>query len=169
MGPAKSHRFVTHPRKEPLVKNIRPFLWFEDKAEEAKDFYLDVFEDSELLDTMPGPEDKPMGVTLRLKNLELTLFNGGPHFKLSEAFSLFVTCENQEEVDYFWDKLLEGGEPSRCGWLKDKYGVSWQIVPEVLSEVLGGSDPAGRERAMQAMLGMIKLDVAELQRAYEGA
>jgi predicted 3-demethylubiquinone-9 3-methyltransferase (glyoxalase superfamily) len=150
------------------MKSITPFLWFDDNVVEAKDFYLGIFEDAEQTFAMPGPGDEPMGVTLRLKNLELTLFKGGPMYTLNPAFSLFVSCEDQAEVDYYWEKLLEGGEPSRCGWLVDKYGVSWQIVPEMLSAVLSGPDAEGSKRAMEAMLGMVKLDIAQLQAAYDG-
>lgn len=151
------------------MTKITPFLWFEDQAEQAMDFYLGVFENSELVSTMPGPGDRPMAVTVRLNDVELILFNGGPHQKLNEAFSLFVSCETQVEVDYYWERLLEGGRPDRCGWLKDRFGVSWQIVPDGLGGLIGGSDPDGAQRAMQAMLGMVKLDIAELQRAYDGA
>ncbi|MGH2907115.1 MAG: VOC family protein [Solirubrobacterales bacterium] len=150
------------------AKSITPFLWFESGAKAASDYYLEVFDDAELVDTMPGPGDEPMGVTLRLKDLTLRLFNGGPMHKLDEAFSLFVFVETQEEVDYFWDKLVDGGEPSRCGWLTDKFGVTWQIIPEMLPDVLAGSDPEGCQRATEAMLGMVKLDIAELQTAYDG-
>ncbi|MFY9265575.1 MAG: VOC family protein [Solirubrobacterales bacterium] len=150
------------------MKKITPFLWFDDNAVQAADYYLEIFEDSELLSTMPGPAGSPKGVTVRLKNQELILFNGGPKFTFNEAVSLFVTCDSQADVDYHWDRLLEGGEPSACGWLKDRFGVSWQIVPDMLGDVLAGDDPAGAQRAMQAMLGMVKLDIAELQRAYDG-
>jgi predicted 3-demethylubiquinone-9 3-methyltransferase (glyoxalase superfamily) len=150
------------------MQKITPFLWFNDDAVEAKDFYLSVFEDSELLFTMPGPGGKPMGVNIRLNEMELRLFNGGPAYELNEAFSLFLLCESQDEIDYYWEKLLDGGEASRCGWLKDRFGVSWQIVPEQLGELLAGSDAEGAQRATQAMLGMVKLDIAELQRAYAG-
>ena len=111
-----------------------------------------------------------MGVTIRLKNLELTLFNGGPAHPLGEAFSLFVSCEDQAEIDRLWDALIaDGGRPSRCGWLEDRYGLSWQIVPDSLGELIGGGDPEGAKRATEAMLAMSKLDLAELQRAYDGA
>ncbi|MBI5309511.1 MAG: VOC family protein [Actinobacteria bacterium] len=151
------------------MKSITPFLWFSGHVGEAAEFYLEVFGDAELLSTMPGPGIEPMGAKLRLKNLELTLFNGGPHYELNEAFSLMVNCEDQDEVDRLWDALTaDGGEPSRCGWLKDKYGVSWQIVPDVLTDLIGGEDPEGRQRATDAMLGMQKLIIEDLVEAYEG-
>lgn len=149
---------------------VIPFLWLDGTARQAAEFYAEVFEGAQIVDTTPGgPGSEPMGVTVRIADLEFTLFNGGPAHSLSEAFSLMVTVETQEEVDHFWSVLCEGGHEDRCGWLKDKFGVSWQIVPTALPRVLGGEDPAGRERAMQAMLGMRKLDVAELEAAYAGS
>lgn len=151
------------------AKSITPFLWLQSGAAEAADFYANVFDDVERVSEMPGPGGVPMSVTIRLAGQELTLFNGGPSHKLDAAFSLFVAVETQEEIDYFWDRLLaDGGEPSRCGWLTDKFGVSWQIIPVMLPGVLGGADAEGSGRAMQAMLGMAKLDIAELQAAYDG-
>lgn len=150
------------------MNDVTPFLWLAEGASDAADLYTSVFEDSERVSDMRGPDDQPMGVTVRVKNLEFTLFNGGPRYQLDDAFSLMVACEDQAEIDFLWEKLTEGGSESKCGWLKDRFGVSWQIVLKGLSGLLGGPDAAGRERAMQAMLGMVKLDIAELQAAYEG-
>lgn len=147
---------------------VTPFLWLNEGASEAADFYTSVFADSERISEMPGPGDEPMGVTVRVKDVEFILFNGGPNYELSPAFSLMVECEDQAEIDELWTKLTDGGNESRCGWLEDKFGVSWQIVPKVLPDLLGGPDPDGRERAMQAMLGMVKFDIAALQAAYDG-
>lgn len=151
------------------MKSITPFLWFESQAADAAEFYLEVFEDSERISSMPGPGEVPMGVTLRVKNLELTLFNGGPTYKLDEAFSLMVICDDQDEVDRLWDVLTaDGGKPVQCGWLTDKFGVSWQIVPAGFLDVVFGPDPEGSKRAFDAMTAMIKLDLAEVQAAYDG-
>lgn len=147
---------------------VTPFLWLNEGASNAADFYTSVFADSERISEMPGPGDEPMGVTVRVKDVEFILFNGGPTYELSPAFSLMVECEDQAEIDELWTKLTDGGNESRCGWLEDKFGVSWQIVPKVLPDLLGGPDPDGRERAMQAMLGMVKFDIAALQAAYDG-
>jgi predicted 3-demethylubiquinone-9 3-methyltransferase (glyoxalase superfamily) len=146
------------------MKKITPFLWFNGCAEEAVAFYLSVFKDGERLSAGPGGPT----IMFRLKDLELIALNGDATFTPNEASSLFVTCEDQAEVDYLWDKLCEGGRPSQCGWLTDRYGFSWQIVPRQLGEYLGGPDRAGAQRALQAMLKMSKLDIAALRRAYEG-
>ena len=156
------------------MPKITPFLWFDNNAEEAVNFYLSIFKDGTILNVSrygegsPGTPGAAMLVTFELHGQELTALNGGPYFKFTEAISLFVKCEDQAEVDWYWSKLTEGGEESQCGWLKDKYGLSWQIVPNALGELLGGPNPAGAQRAMQAMLSMRKLDVAALQRAYDG-
>lgn len=118
---------------------------------------------------MPGPGGKPMGVTIELDGQRFITFNGGPMFKFTEAVSMFVNCETQEEIDYFWEKLSEGGQKSRCGWLKDRFGLSWQIVPPILGELLGDNDPARAGRVMQAMMQMDKIDIARLKAAYEQA
>jgi predicted 3-demethylubiquinone-9 3-methyltransferase (glyoxalase superfamily) len=149
------------------VQKIRPFLWYNDQAEAAANFYVSIFHDSKVLKTMPGPGGKASGVEFQLEGQQLIAFNGGPHLEFSAAFSLFVTCETQEEVDRYWDILTaDGGQPSRCGWLKDKFGVSWQIIPTALPRLLGDRDPARAGRVMQAMLGMQKIDIAELENAY---
>jgi predicted 3-demethylubiquinone-9 3-methyltransferase (glyoxalase superfamily) len=148
------------------MQKITPFLWLDSQAEQAAEFYTSVFEDSEILGVMPGPGGSAMSATVRIHGQELILFNGGPHFRLSEAVSLFVTCETQDEIDDLWEKLTDGGEESRCGWLKDKFGLSWQIIPPVLGQMLQDEDPAKVNNVMQAMLKMSKLDIAVLQEAY---
>ncbi len=157
------------------MKNISPFLWFDNQAEEAMRFYVSVFPHYRILHVSRYgkggrlPEGTVMTIAAELNGMEIMALNGGPqHFGFSEAISFYVNCENQEEVDYLWAKLTEGGEPGPCGWLKDQYGLSWQIVPTALGEMLGDEDPAKRERVMQALLKMGKLDIAELRRAYEG-
>ncbi len=157
------------------MKKITPFLWFDDQAEEAMNFYVSVFPNSRVLnvsrygDDAPGPKGTVMTATFELNGQQFMALNGGPqHFAFSEAISFFVDCENQEEVDRLWDKLTEGGEPGPCGWLKDKYGLSWQIVPAALGEMLGDQDPVKASRVLQAMLKMGKIEIAGLQKAYEG-
>ena len=156
------------------MQKITPFLWFDGKAEEAMHFYTSIFENSKILSTHrygdggPGPKGSVMSATLQLEGQELTLFNGGPHFRFTEAISFFVSCETQAEVDAYWEKLSAGGEPGRCGWLKDKFGVSWQIVPVGLGRMLYDPDPAKARRATEAMLKMNKLDIATLERAQAG-
>jgi predicted 3-demethylubiquinone-9 3-methyltransferase (glyoxalase superfamily) len=158
------------------MQKITPFLWFNDNGEEAMNFYVSLFKDSEILNISrygagsPLPEGTLFTGSFQLHGQEVTVLNGGPqNFGFSEAISFFVNCETQSEVDELWDKLTsDGGEESQCGWLKDKYGLSWQIIPTALGRLLGGSDPAGAGRAMQAMLKMRKIDVAGLQRAYDG-
>lgn len=149
------------------MQKITPFLWFDSQAEDAVKFYTSIFKDSEVISTMPGPGGSVMGVTFRINGQELIAFNGGPHFKLTEAISLFVNCETQEEIDDLWEKLSEGGEKSRCGWLKDQFGLSWQLVPPILGQMLGDKDRVKADRVMQAMLKMDKLDIAVLKQAYE--
>ena len=155
------------------MQKIRPFLWFDKEAEQAAKLYVSIFKNSRVTDVTrygasgPGPAGSVMTVAFVLDGPELIALNGGPHFRFTEAVSMFVTCEDQAEVDYFWDKLTEGGEPSRCGWLKDRFGLSWQIVPSVLWRLLHDSDPKRAARVMQAMLQMGKLDIAKLQRAHE--
>ena len=157
------------------MKKITPFLWFDNQAEEAMNFYVSVFKNSKVLgvsrygDAGPGAKGSVMTASFELNGQEFTALNGGPeHYGFTEAISFFVDCESQQEVDYLWEKLTEGGEPGPCGWLKDKYGLSWQIVPGALGEMLGDKDPAKSQRVMQAMLKMSKLDVAKLKQAYEG-
>lgn len=159
-----------------MTQKITPFLWFEDSAEEAINFYTSIFKDSKILSISRLPEGAPgpapagslMSATFQLAGQQFMALNGGPQFQFNEAISLFVDCETQEEVDYYWDKLCEGGQPGPCGWLKDKFGLSWQVVPRALGEMLGDADPAKAQRTMQAMLQMSKIDIAGLRRAFEG-
>lgn len=155
---------------------IRPCIVFEDRCEEAVNFYVSIFPNSKILDLQRSPSDGPiakgkvMGCTWQLDGREYLSFDGGPSFKFTEAFSLMVTCKTQEEVDRYWDKLTEhGGEESVCGWLKDRFGLSWQIVPEVMLQMLSDRKSGNSEAAFQAMLKMKKLDIAELERAYRGS
>lgn len=154
---------------------VTPFLWFNNNAEEAANFYVSLFADSKIVDVArwskgsPYPEDSVMSVTFDLAGQEYIALNGGPHYVLDEAFSLFVNCEDQNEVDRYWDALLaDGGEASRCGWLKDRFGVSWQIVPKALGDALSDPDPERAGRAMKAMLQTVKLDVAAIEAALRG-
>jgi predicted 3-demethylubiquinone-9 3-methyltransferase (glyoxalase superfamily) len=147
---------------------ITPFLWFDGQAEEAMLFYTSIFKNSKVLEVnRAGEGGKAMSVNFQLEGQELIAYNAGPEFKFNEAISLFVSCETQAEVDDLWAKLTAGGEESMCGWLKDKFGLSWQIVPADLPKYLGGPDPAGAQRALQAMLKMIKLDISQIKAAYE--
>lgn len=161
------------------MQRITPFLWFENQAEEAAEYYVSVFNtvrssaDAKVLDASrygeggPGEPGSVMTVSFELDGLRFTALNGGPEFSFTEAVSFFVSCDTQEEVDGFWSALTEGGEESMCGWLKDRYGLSWQIIPNRLMELLGDPDPARAQRAMQAMLQMRKIDVPELERAAD--
>ena len=155
------------------MQKITPFLWFDNQAEEAANFYTSIFKNSKIVsisrygEAGPRPEGMVMTVTVRLDGQEFTALNGGPEFKFTEAISFFVNCETQEEVDELWEKLSEGGEKQRCGWLKDKYGVSWQIVPSALGEMLQDKDPEKSKRVMKAMLQMDKIDIRGLRQAYE--
>jgi predicted 3-demethylubiquinone-9 3-methyltransferase (glyoxalase superfamily) len=155
------------------MQKITPFLWFDNQAEQAADFYTSIFKDSKILSVSrygeggPGQSGTAMTVAFQLEGQEFTALNGGPEFKFTEALSFFVSCQTQAEVDELWAKLSAGGEESQCGWLKDKFGLSWQIVPTALGELLGGPDPVKAQSAMRAMLKMKKIDIAGLQRAYE--
>lgn len=149
------------------MQTITPFLWFDDKAEEAMHFYVSIFKDSKVLSVMPGPNGGVMSATFALEGQEFMALNGGPMFTFSPAISFFVKCETQEEVDHLWERLLEGGESQRCGWVKDKYGLSWQIIPNILGELLSDPDPVKAGRVMQAMLQMDKIEIDALQAAYE--
>ena len=146
---------------------ITPFLWFDGQAEEAMLFYTSIFKNSKILDLTRGPDGKALSANFQLEGQEIIAYNAGPEFKFNEAISLFVSCQTQAEVDELWAKLTEGGEAVQCGWLKDKFGLSWQIVPTDLPKYLGGPDPAGAQRALQAMLKMVKLDIAGIKAAYE--
>ena len=158
------------------TQKITPFLWFDDNAEEAINLYVSIFKNSKILnvsrygDAGPGPKGTVMTATFQLEGQQFQALNGGPHFKFTEAISLFVSCETQEEVDELWTKLLAGGgEESQCGWLKDKFGLSWQIIPTALGKMLGDKDPKRSARVMKAMLQMRKIDVKKLKQAYEAA
>src|SRR5919106_1084496 len=152
------------------MKKITPFLWFDTQAEEAMNFYVSIFKNSKVLGVTPGPEGRAMSVSFELEGQEFIGLNAGPQFKFNEAISFFVDCETQEEVDELWRKLTaEGGEESMCGWLKDKYGLSWQVTPAGLDEVFSDASPEQAKRAMEAMLKMRKLDVDALHAAAEGA
>jgi predicted 3-demethylubiquinone-9 3-methyltransferase (glyoxalase superfamily) len=155
------------------MQKITPFLWFDDQAEEAMNFYVSIFKNSKILSVSrygeagPGQLGKVMTGTFQLNGQEFMALNGGPEFKFTEAVSLFVNCETQQEVDDLWAKLSEGGEEGQCGWLKDKYGLSWQIVPSILGELLNDKDAGKAQRVMQAMLQMHKIDISQLMQAYE--
>jgi predicted 3-demethylubiquinone-9 3-methyltransferase (glyoxalase superfamily) len=148
------------------MQKITPFLWFNENAEEAANFYLSVFKNSSIISRMPGPDGKVMGVSFVLDGQEFQALNGGPKFKFTEAISLFVHAETQTEIDDLWERLSEGGEKSRCGWLKDKYGLSWQVVPPVLGQLLSDPDAVKAQRVMMAMLKMDKIVIQELLDAY---
>ena len=157
------------------IQKITPFLWFDRQAEEAAAFYVSIFPDSKIVKVVrygaagPGPAGSAMTVEFQLEGLTFVALNGGPHFKFTEAISFVVNCQTQDEVDAYWEKLLAGGEPSRCGWLKDRFGLSWQIVPTALPQLLNDPDPEKATRVMKAMLTMQKLDIRALERAREGS
>ena len=148
-------------------------MWFNGKAEEAANFYVSIFKNSKVLSIQrygeegPGPKGTVMSATFQLEGQEFIALNGGPQFTFTPAISFFVSCETQQEVDQLWEKLLQGGAKNRCGWLTDKYGLSWQIVPTILGKLLGDKDPKKAGRVMKAMLLMEKLDIARLKQAYE--
>jgi predicted 3-demethylubiquinone-9 3-methyltransferase (glyoxalase superfamily) len=154
------------------MQKITPFLWFDDKAEEAMNFYTSIFKNSKIGSVSrygeagPGQAGTVMSAAFELDGQEFMALNGGPHFTFTPAISFFVHCETQAEVDELWDRLSEGGEEGQCGWLMDKYGLSWQIVPSVLGELLGDKDPEKSQRVMHAMLQMKKIDIAQLKLAY---
>ena len=156
------------------MPKITTFLWCDNQAEEAVNLYTSICKNSKIKETSryweagPGPAGSVMVVNFELNGQEFTALNGGPNFKFTEAISFVVNCETQEEVDYLWEKLTDGGEEVQCGWLKDKFGLSWQIVPTKLGELMGDPDPVKAQRVTQAMLQMEKLDIAGLQLAYEG-
>ncbi|WP_276503361.1 VOC family protein [Terrimonas pollutisoli] len=154
-------------------QKITPFLWFDGRAEEAVNFYASIFKNSKVTSIKywnkdsPFPKDQVMGATVELDGIKFHAFDAGPQFKFTEAISFFVSCEDQQEVDYFWDKLSAGGEKSQCGWLKDKFGVSWQIVPKILDKLMSDSKHGNTKNVMTALMQMKKLDVAALQKAYD--
>lgn len=157
------------------MQKITPFLWFNDQAEEAMNFYLSVFRNSKAgeirryADGGPAPQGTVMSASFQIEGQELIAFNGGPHFSFTPAISLFVDCKTQEEVDELWDKLSEGGQPQPCGWVTDRFGLSWQIIPSALGEMLQDKNGAKSKAAMQAMMKMHKIDVLRLQQAFEEA
>lgn len=155
------------------MRKITPFLWFDGKAEEAMNFYTSIFHDSKIGrvtrygDAGPGPKGTVMMATFQLDGQDFMALNGGPQFTFTEAISFFVNCETQEEVDELWEKLSEGGEKGRCGWLKDKFGLSWQIIPTALGEMMQDKDAEKSRRVMKAMLQMDKIDIRRLRQAYD--
>ncbi len=155
------------------MQKITPFLWFDTEAEEAAKFYASVFKNSQVVSTTrygeagPGPKGSVMTVEFDLEGQRFVGLNGGPQFKFTEAVSFVVNCTTQEEVDYFWEKLSEGGQEVQCGWLKDKYGLSWQVVPTILIEFLQDKDPVKAQGVMKAMMQMKKIEIEPLKRAYE--
>jgi predicted 3-demethylubiquinone-9 3-methyltransferase (glyoxalase superfamily) len=155
------------------MQKIVPFLWFDDKAEEAVNFYVSVFKNSKVVSVTrygeagPGPKGTVMSATFQLEGQDFYALNGGPLFKFTPAVSLFVNCETQREIDELWEKLSEGGSKQQCGWVTDRYGLSWQVVPTVLGGLLRDKDPAKSQRVLKAMMQMNKLDIKGLQDAYE--
>jgi len=150
------------------MKKITPFLWFNDQAEEAMRFYVSIFKDSKVIEVTPGPNGKAMGVRFELEGQEFMGLNAGPEFKFTEAISFYVSCKDQAEVDDLWAKLSAGaGEESSCGWVKDRFGLWWQVIPDALPTLMGDKDPVKAKRVVDAMLKMKKIDVAGLERAYE--
>lgn len=157
------------------MQKITPFLWLDNNAEEAMNFYVSTFKNARVVQSSRYGEGGPMPAgtfmvgTFALDGQEFIVLNGGPHYKLTPAFSILVKCETQEEVDYYWDKLTsDGGKPVQCGWLEDKFGVTWQIVPSVFFELIDKGDKEKTSRMMKALWGMMKLDIEALKRAYEG-
>ena len=158
-----------------VSQKIAPFLWFDGKAEQAANFYVSVFRNSKVLSVTrygaagPGPKGSVMSAVFQLEGQEFYALNGGPQFKFSPAISMFVNCETQQEVDELWEKLSAGGKTNRCGWLDDKFGLTWQIIPATLGRLLQDKDAAKANRVMKAMMQMDKIDIVRLQQAYEGA
>lgn len=156
------------------MQKIAPCLWFDGKAEEAARFYTSVFANSRIATTMhhtdagPGPKGSVLAVTFELEGQEFMALNGGPAFTFTPAISLFVHCGSQKEIDGYWSKLSDGGTPRQCGWIQDKFGVCWQIVPDALGQMLRDPDAAKAKRVMEAMMKMVKLDIALLEQAYRG-
>jgi predicted 3-demethylubiquinone-9 3-methyltransferase (glyoxalase superfamily) len=157
-----------------MKQRITPCLWFDTEAEEAARFYASIFKNSRITaithygEGMPMPKGTVMTVRFELDGQEFLALNGGPTFPFTEAISLMVECKDQKEIDFYWDRLLEGGSKAQCGWLKDKYGLSWQVVPQDLDKLLSDKDPAKSSRVLQAVMGMVKLDVSKLEAAYAG-
>jgi len=158
-----------------MIQKITPFLWFDGRAEEAAKFYVGIFAGSRIGNVMRWPEDGPGGkkgdvlsIDFELEGQGFAALNGGPAFQFTPAISFFVSCETQAEIDRYWDRLLDGGSPQQCGWVSDRFGVSWQIVPRQLGDYLRDPDGAKSRRVMEAMMSMVKLDLPTLTRAYEG-
>ena len=149
------------------MPKITTFLWFDHQAEEAANHYISIFKSGKIL-SVHRVEGKVLALTFELEGQQFMALNGGPLYKFTEAISLFVDCDEQQEVDELWDKLSAGGEPGRCGWLKDRYGLSWQIIPKALMKLMGDADPAKSQAVLQAMMKMNKIVIAELQKAYDG-
>lgn len=168
----------TQSAREPVTapaQKITPFLWFDHEAEEAGKYYVSIFKNSKFLgvtrygEAGPGPAGSVMTATFQLEDQVFTGVNGGPHFKFTEAVSFVIHCKSQEEVDHYWNKLIaDGGQESQCGWLRDKYGLSWQVVPDALLQMLKDPDPKKSQRVMQAMLQMKKIEIPKLEQAYKG-
>lgn len=159
----------------PQLQKITPFLWFDGNAEEAMNFYVSIFPNSRVTSTTYVDDGRPdqkgkqvMTATFQLEGQDFYALNGGPMFQFSPAISFFVSCETQEEVDRLWEQLSAGGEKQPCGWLKDKFGVSWQVIPKILGQLLGDKDPVKAKRVGEAMMKMSKIDIAALKKAYEG-
>jgi predicted 3-demethylubiquinone-9 3-methyltransferase (glyoxalase superfamily) len=150
------------------MQKMTTFLWFDHDIAEVVEFYRSVFPDSSVTDTVPGPDGTLMGATFELDGHRFIAFNGGPHLKLTPAASMYIDCASQEEVDDLWSKLSDGGVEDRCGWLTDRFGLSWQVIPSILPKLLRDPDPARAKRAMNAMLGMTKIDIASLEQAANG-
>jgi two-component system sensor histidine kinase QseC len=174
-GAACSRGLPMRSRGGKQMQKISTCLWFDGKAEEAMNFYMSIFRNSKVVNVMrcgeagPGPKGSVLAVTFELEGQEFIGLNGGPHYQFTPAISMFVKCGDQAEVDDYWEKLLAGGgKPMQCGWLTDKYGVSWQIVPTVLGEMLQDKDTVKSQRAMRAMMTMVKLDIAAMRKAFEG-
>ena len=153
------------------MEKISPFLWFDTQAEEAANFYTSIFKNSKINgitrygDAGPGPKGSVMTVAFTLNGQDFVALNGGPIFKFNESISFVINCDSQEEIDYYWDNLLQGGTPSQCGWLKDKFGLSWQVVPTILPKLFQSKDPEKSKRVMQAMMKMVKFDIKTLENA----
>jgi predicted 3-demethylubiquinone-9 3-methyltransferase (glyoxalase superfamily) len=174
-----STKRLTKPKSTPIRKiktsqKITPFLWFDGQAEEAANFYTSIFENSTILDVArygevgPGEKGSVMTVSFELEGQKFVGLNGGPHYKFTPAISFYIGCETQEEVDYFWERLLKGGgKPNQCGWLAVKFGVSWQVIPDVLIEFLQDEDREKAQRVMKVMLQMVKIDINKLREAYD--
>jgi predicted 3-demethylubiquinone-9 3-methyltransferase (glyoxalase superfamily) len=171
---ATTAKTAKSPQIQPRTQKITAFLWFNNNAEEAVNFYVSTFKNSRILNTShytdagPRPKGSVMTIDFELDGVPFTAINGGPAFKFTEAISLVVHCKNQDEVDYFWEKLSEGGEKVECGWVKDQFGLAWQVTPEVLLELIQDKDPQKVERVMEAMMKMKKIDIKQIEKAAQG-